>query len=235
MISLAIMQPYFFPYIGYFQLLNRVDEFVVYDNIQYTKKGWINRNRILENGKASYISLSLKKDSYYLNINDRFLSENSKETLEKIKARIKNNYHHAPYFNEVFPIVTEILNYSEKSLFSFLYNSLNVLKRFLDIQTTLTISSSIHIDHDLKFQDKVIAISKQLGYDHYINSIGGKEIYSSDQFEKHGIVLNFLKTNHIEYEQLSPVFTPYLSIIDVLMFNGKMATMNLINNDYEII
>ncbi len=84
--KLAIMQPYFFPYIGYFQLINTVDEFVVYDNIEFTKKGWINRNRILVNGKDEYITLPIKKDSDFLHVKDRFLAETWSKDSAKMKT-----------------------------------------------------------------------------------------------------------------------------------------------------
>ena len=88
--KLAIMQPYFFPYIGYFQLIKSVDEFVIYDNIQYTKKGWINRNRILVNGTDYLISLPLKKDSDYLNVVDRQLAESWEKDRTKLLTLITN-------------------------------------------------------------------------------------------------------------------------------------------------
>ena len=118
------MQPYFLPYIGYFQLINAVDVFVLYDNIKYTKKGWINRNRILLNGDADYISLPLKKDSDYLNIDRRFLSDDWDIEKAAILNRIKEAYRKAPYFNLTFEVITAILRNEDTNLFGFLYSSI---------------------------------------------------------------------------------------------------------------
>ena len=108
--KIAIMQPYFFPYIGYFQLINSVDEFIIYDNIQYTKKGWINRNRILVNGKDQLITLSLKKDSDYLDVVNRELSESWDKDKNKILNIIKFSYNKAPYFQKTFELISQCLN-----------------------------------------------------------------------------------------------------------------------------
>ena len=111
--KLGIMQPYFFPYIGYFQLINSVDTFVIYDNIQFTKKGWIHRNRFLQNGKDTMFTLPIKKDSDYLDIDQRFLSENFGPECDKLLRKIEGAYKKAPYFNDVFPIVKSIFTFNE--------------------------------------------------------------------------------------------------------------------------
>src|SRR5690349_10134683 len=114
--KLAIMQPYFFPYIGYFQLINASDLFIVYDNIQYTKKGWINRNRFLQNGKDVLFSIPLKKDSDYLDVRDRDLALDFNKT--KLLNQIKAAYQRAPYMNETYPIIEEIIQFDDINLFS---------------------------------------------------------------------------------------------------------------------
>ncbi len=96
--KVAIMQPYFLPYIGYFQLINAVDKFVIYDNIEFTKKGWINRNRILVNGKDEFISLPITKASDFLHANQRYLASNFENEKNKILRKIKESYRKAPYF-----------------------------------------------------------------------------------------------------------------------------------------
>ena len=118
--KLAIMQPYFFPYIGYFQLINSVDKFIIYDNIQYTKKGWINRNRILVNKKDQLITLPVRKDSDYLNIVERELSESWGKDKNKMLNVIKSSYNKAPYFQETFELISKYLNDSEVNLFKFI-------------------------------------------------------------------------------------------------------------------
>ena len=154
----AIMQPYFFPYMGYFHLLNSVDEFIIYDNIQYTKKGWINRNRILVNGKDKLISLPLKKDSDYLNVVDRKLSDNWDREKIKLLNLIKSSYKRSPQYSTVFPIIEKCIQFPDNNLFNFILNSLTQLNLFLEIDTKVTISSTINIDHTLKSKDKFIFI-----------------------------------------------------------------------------
>lgn len=220
--KLAVMQPYFMPYIGYFQLVNAVDTFVVYDNIQFTKKGWINRNRILVNGKDQFISLPLKKDSDYLNVNQRYLSDDFLKEKTKILNKLKGAYIKAPFFNDVFPVMEEILNYQENNLFDFIYNSLEITNSFLGIKCKLLKSSELGFDiEEFKGQDKVIEICKHLAAKTYINPIGGVELYAKQDFEKQGIALNFIKSEPIDYTQFKHEFVPWLSIIDVLMFNSK--------------
>ncbi len=232
--KLAIMQPYFFPYIGYFQLINSVDVFVIYDNIQFTKKGWINRNRILVNQKDDYFTIPLKKDSDYLNINQRILSENWHADRKKILNKIKDSYRKSPFFEEVYPLFEKCLNNEESNLFDFVYFSLKETMNFLSINTKIIVSSSIQIDHKLKSEEKVLAICKELTASDYINPIGGIELYSKEQFELNNIKLHFQKSNQINYVQYNNEFIPWLSIIDVLMFNSKEA-IKVYLNDYKLI
>ena len=214
----GIMQPYLFPYIGYFQLIAAVDLFIVYDNIKYTKKGWINRNRILQNGKDVMFSLPLKRDSDYLDVYQRELS--SDFNRDKLLNQFKEAYRHAPYFAEIFPLIEQVVCYKDVNLFRFLYNSIERTCEHLGITTEIRISSDIAIDHDLKNQDKVLALCEAVGATSYINAIGGIELYSKETFRAKGIELQFIKAKPFEYEQLIEPFIPWLSIIDVMMFNS---------------
>jgi len=219
--TLAIMQPYIFPYIGYWQLINAVDTFVVYDNIQFTKKGWVHRNNILLNNKRTLFSIPLKKDSDYLNVIDRSLSDGSEKEIKKILSKIKTAYKKAPYYEDIYPLISEILLYKEKNLFEYIYNSIRKVCEYLNIETKIIISSTIDIDHSLKSQEKVIAINKALKSTQYINPIGGTELYKKNNFEKENIKLNFLESDVPQYKQFNDEFIPYLSIIDIMMFNSK--------------
>lgn len=144
------MQPYFLPYIGYFQLMNAADEFIIYDNIKYTKKGWFNRNRILLNGKDIYITLTLKNESDDLNVVERHLSEIWQLERKKMLQKIVGAYKKAPYFDSVYPIIEKIILYEDINLFRFILHSLVLIKEYLNIQTQIIISSTIPIDHTLK-------------------------------------------------------------------------------------
>jgi hypothetical protein len=225
---LAIMQPYFMPYIGYFQLISSVDEFVIYDNIEFTKKGWINRNRILVNGKDLTITIPLKKDSDYLNIVERRLADTWVNERKKMLNRIFESYRKAPYFGIAFPIIEKIILHEDNNLFNFIYNSIRRINEYLDINTKLIVASTILIDHKLKAERKVIEICKSRGAGTYINSIGGLELYSKDNFSNIGIDLKFLQLGDISFKQFDHDFIPWLSIIDVMMFNSKEEIKKLL-------
>ncbi len=233
--KLAIMQPYLFPYIGYFQLIQAVDKFVLYDNIQFTKKGWINRNRILVNGKDEFITLPLKKDSDFLHVDQRKLAESFATEKVKILRKISEAYRKAPEFDSVYPLVQAIINNNNENLFDFIYQSLRSVCSYLDIKTEIIISSTLPIDHQLRSQDKVIAICKALHASQYINPIGGVALYSKETFEQNNIALNFIKAADVEYKQFSNEFIPWLSIIDVMMFNPKEKVQQYLQSYYSII
>lgn len=230
--KLGIMQPYFLPYIGYFQLLNAVDKYVIYDNIQYTKKGWINRNRILQNGKNLMITIPLEKDSDYLDIKDRCLSVGFDK--KKLLNQIRESYRKAPYFDMLMPLIERIVNYDDTNLFHYIDNSIREICKYLDIKTEIIISSTLDIDHSLKGQDKVIAICKELKATDYYNAIGGQELYSPEEFKKENINLYFISSNPIEYKQFANEFVPWLSILDVMMFNS-LENIHKILDNYKLI
>lgn len=233
--KIAIMQPYLFPYIGYFQLLNAVDEFVIYDNIQFSKKGWINRNRILVNGGDDYITLPLKKGSDYLNVCERHLSDNWPAERKKILNRIFECYRKAPQLDMVFPLVEKAFLYEETNLFTFVSYSLTLVNSYLDIKTPLVVSSTIPIDHSLKGEQKVIEICKARKADAYINPIGGVELYNKEMFKQENINLQFLKADNITYPQFKNDFVPFLSIIDVMMFNPKETVQQHLGTSYTLL
>lgn len=223
------MQPYFLPYIGYFQLINAVDKFVVYDNIQYTKKGWVNRNRILVNEKPEYISLPLKKDSDYLNIINRQLSTNFDEIKNKLIRKIRGAYQKAPFYNETIDFFEEILDCDYRNLFEFILNSIKKSCNYLNITTEIIISSSLEINHKNKGEDRVISICKQLRASEYINPIGGVKLYSKDRFIAEEINLHFLESKNLDYKQFGDVFISHLSLLDVLMFNSLDDVKNMLS------
>lgn len=233
--KLAIMQPYFLPYIGYFQLLHLVDKFVVYDNIEFTKKSWINRNRILSYNGEQKFSIPIKKESDYLNIVDRHLSIDYIKYNQKTLRNISAVYQKALHFDKIFPILESIFLFKEQeNLFEFILFSLKKIKMLLQINTDIIISSEVDIDHELKGRDKVLSICKAVGADHYINAIGGRELYNKEDFAKEGIKLNFISTLPIVYKQFKNEFIPSLSIADVLMFNS-IDRIQLMLNEFELI
>ncbi len=228
------MQPYFLPYIGYFQLINAVDEIVIYDNIEYTKKGWVNRNRILVNGIENLFSLPLKKDSDYMYVNQRFLADTWKIERKKILNRINESYRKALHFEESYQLIEKCINHQDLNLFNFVFNSLEIVLKHLNINTKIVISSSIQIDHQLKSYEKVIAICKERGAEKYFNPIGGLAIYDKELFKRNNLELKFLKSNYYPYSQFNYQFVPWLSILDVLMFNSVEEVNNMLNQ-FELV
>lgn len=227
------MQPYFFPYAGYFQLIAAVDVFVVYDNIQYTKRGWINRNRILRDGAAAVFSLPLKKASDYLDVRERELAAEFRR--DKLLNQIRGAYRLAPFFEPTYALVEEIVGHPQNNLFRFLHHSICKLCTHLKLPAAIRVSSEIAIDHGLRSQDKVIALCRALGAAMYVNSMGGMELYSPDAFKAQGIDLKFIRSKPFEYAQFKPGFTPSLSIIDMLMFNSIDAARAHVLGGYELI
>lgn len=217
--KVAIMQPYLFPYIGYFQLIDSVDLFIIYDNIKYTKKGWINKNRFLRNGSIASFSVNLNRDSDFLNIVDRRISNDFNKN--KLLNRFKESYRKAPYFEQAFCLIERVILQQNANLFMFIYNSILEVCNYLLIDSKIMISSNIKINHSLRKQDKVIAICQEVGADCYVNAIGGQQIYSKDEFNMYGIELSFLKSHPFKYKQFDNEFVPGLSIIDVMMFNSR--------------
>lgn len=231
--NLAIMQPYFLPYIGYFQLIAAVDIFVVYDNIKYTKKGWINRNRMLLNGKDEMFSLPLKKDSDSLGVVQRELAADFNP--DKLLNQFKGAYRRAPFYEQTLPLLARIVRYENHNLFAYLHHAITSITEHLGIETEIRVSSGIAIDHDLKGQDKVLALCRAMGADTYINAIGGTQLYDREAFRIKGVELKFIRSKPFEYAQFGAAFVPWLSIVDVMMFNSLDTIRTSITTNYELI
>lgn len=231
--KLGIMQPYFLPYIGYFQLIKAADQFVLYEDVKYTKKGWINRNRFLQFGKGETFTLPLKKDSDFLNIIDRELSSDFKKN--KLLNQFQEAYRSAPYFEKVYPRIEKVISNNEHNLFGYIHNSIRNICEYLRIDTEILISSSVQLDPTLRGEQKVISICNSLGADIYINPIGGQSLYSKQEFNARGIELKFLKTKPFEYKQLNNEFVPWLSIADVMMFNSVEKIGEFLMSGYELV
>lgn len=229
--KIAIMQPYFFPYIGYWQLINAVDVFVIYDDVNFIKKGWINRNNILFDKQKKMFTLALIKISQNKLINEIFIAKDSKHVVLDL---IKTAYSKAPCFNEVFPILKDVILYEDDDLTKYLGNSLKKIAEYLDIKTEFLYSSKIKKDDSLRAEAKIIEICKKVGTQTYINPIGGQTLYNKDIFAAENINLNFIQTNDIIYKQFNNNFVPNLSIIDIMMFNPPEKITEMLN-DYELI
>lgn len=231
--TVAVMQPYFCPYLGYFQLVAAADVFVVYDNIEYTKKGWINRNRILKGAGDAVITVPLQRAPDTLHVRDRRVAPDFDR--RRLLNRILEAYRKAPHLDATWAVVERIVLHDDPNLFRFLLHSLEQLKAHLCIATPLRISSTVDVDHGLRAQDKVLALCERLGAERYLNAIGGLELYRREDFAARGIELRFLRPRLEPYPQLGGPFVSALSILDVLMFNPLPVVQDWIAGGYDLV
>lgn len=230
--KVGVMQPYFVPYIGYWQLINVVDKYVIYDDVNFIKRGWINRNQILINGTPCFFNIPMLGMSQNKLINQIEVNHD-KNMLDKNIRTIQENYRRAPFYNEVYPMIEKILNCKEKNIAGYIINSLYLICDYLDIKTELIVSSTMKKDNTLKGQSKILDICQRLGATEYYNAIGGKELYSREEFTNKGIQLYFLKSKELTYEQFGADFVRNLSVIDVLMFNSCDKVKQYLN-DFDL-
>jgi len=224
------MQPYFFPYVGYFQLIRAVDLFVIYDDVTYIKQGWINRNRILLNNQAYMFTLNLIGASSFKLINQIKIGNNK----EKLLKTIEQAYVKAPHYKDVMPVLRDMFLNEETNLSRYLTYSILKVTQYLGTKTEIIISSEIDKQNELRGSEKVLHICQILNADTYINAIGGMELYSKENFRQEGIELLFIRSNPITYKQFHDEFIPWLSIIDVMMFNSK-ENIDVMLKDMELV
>lgn len=232
--TLAIMQPYFLPYIGYMQLMDAVDTFILYDDVSFINRGWINRNRLLINGQEHLFTVPLKDASQNKLINEVHLADDPKWRSKLLKT-IEQGYRKAPCYQQVMPITEKIINFATDSIADLVYFSLVELNQYLGITTRLVASSSIYSNTDLKAQERILDICRQEKATQYINPIGGMELYDKPTFEESGIKLNFIKAKPVQYPQFGRSdFVPWLSILDALMFND-IDSVRVLLGEYELV
>lgn len=233
--KIAVMQPYIFPYIGYFQLINAVDKFVFYDDVNFIKKGWINRNRILVNGSDFMFTIPLFKASQNNLILESYIQ---KEVYDQWKNKflhtIEINYKKAPEFNNIFPMIVNFFDSDHETICDIAIDSIKKVSNYIGIKTTFINSSEAYNNRGLEKQKRLVDICKQENANHYINALGGQELYKKEDFLKEEIKLDFIKTLPITYKQINNDFVPWLSIIDVLMFNTVVEIKEMLNK-FELI
>lgn len=225
--KLAIMQPYFFPYIGYYQLVARSDLFVLYDDVNFIKGGWVNRNRLIISGAVKYFTLPLTNASSFIKINEINVSSNPKD-FKKILDSIRFSYSKSPYFNEIFPLIESIINSNETNLSKIATKSIQEISSLLRLKTKFVVSSKRYDNAHLSSINRVLDICEQEEADVYVNLPGGKTLYDDESFNKKNITLEFISPNLTSYKQTTETFNAGLSIIDVLMQNGVEKTAQLI-------
>lgn len=227
------MQPYFLPYIGYFQLINHVDKFVILDDVQFINKGWINRNYILQNGKPLMFTIPVSKKSSRSLINEISVFYES-ENINKFLKTIKHSYSEAIYYNNVFPMLKNLFENNCSCISSLAVKSLLSVNKYLNIKTEIIESSTIYNNQQQKGEYKIIDICKKEGADEYFNLSGGIGLYSKEVFKNEDIELKFIKTKEIKYKQFQNEFVGPLSIIDNLMFNSPEEVKNSLS-EFEIL
>jgi len=234
--SLSIMQPYIFPYIGYFHLIESTDQIVFYDDVSYIKQGWINRNRILSNGKPLTFTIPLSKASSFELISNTFINKDIYAIWKtKFLKTLKQSYSRAPFFEPVFTLISSVLDADYESVSDLAISSVALVYKFLDREIRYTTSSICSPSTTgLDKADRIIKITRDMGYDSYVNPVGGQELYDKSYFQDRGVQLGFVQSREIEYRQFGDEFVPWLSIIDLLMFNSK-TSMEEILSAYEII
>jgi len=224
--KLSINQPYFFPYIGYFQLIHASDKFISLEDVNYITGGWINRNRILINGAPAYLSVPIIDASQNRKINEtRVLKQEGWK--EDILKKLRMSYSRAPYYSDCFKLVSNTLNIASELISDIAFQSILEVCNYVGLRREFGKSSGMN---DLKGEEKIIGICLSENADTYINLPGGENIYNKDSFSKQGITLKFIEPNIREYNQFKEPFVPSLSIIDVLMFNSPDTVSEMISS-----
>lgn len=224
-----MMQPYLFPYLGYFQLIAAADVFVLGDDLQYIRAGWVNRNRILCNGEARLITFPLKKANFELPIMQRQLADTFAEEGNRILNLIRQSYRKAPFFAQVMPLIERLIRFPQQNLALYAENAIRELCAYMQIFTPILRGSDIKLASCTDKQHRVIQICHAAGATTFLNSIGGLELYDRDHFARNGLLVRFFRMDPIVYEQFSQPFVPNLSIIDVLMFNSPERIQALLS------
>lgn len=225
----ALMQPYIFPYLGYFQLINAVDVFVLGDDLQYEKESWINRNRILANGIDKLISFPLKKDHHRARINERVFADTIDAEIERMLKMIRNCYANALSFAEFYPLLDACMRCPERKVVVYAARLIRTLCDYLGIATPIHMASEFGLPEQMDKQDRVIRTVRLLEGETYVNPIGGVSLYEEDYFKRNGLMLRFHRMNDFTYGQFGKPFIPNLSIIDVLMFNSRERVMEMLD------
>lgn len=248
--KLAIMQPYFMPYIGYFQAISAVDKYILYSNLNFIKEAWMNRNRLLlKDGRIYQFTVPLLHKSSNQMIGEVKI-DNTKPWAKNLLLTIASNYNKSPYFSETYPLLEELLNRRYDFLYELNAACVTGIADFLGLRTVIEYDNSRFLDMEedlstidthgyerfpymektspIKKTARVIEMCRREGAQTFINAIGGQALYDKVEFSKYGIDLKFVKTGEIAYPQHHDFQEPNLSIIDVLMFNGKEGTRELL-------
>jgi len=234
----AIMQPYFFPYVGYFSLIGCTDVFIVFDEGQYARRSWMNRNRICHPARCdfSYITLDVKKATHNEKIKN-IEAFDIDSTFRRILTQLEVAYRKkAPYYDETMILIERIFNTRESNLSRLNVEGIHKICQHIGLEFNYMFYSDLDLTvGNVSAPDEwAVVICKAMGYDQYVNPIGGLDFYDTNKYIDAGVEIKFVKNNLVVYEQKKKNFIPWLSIIDVLMFNGRLETLRIIN-EYELV
>jgi hypothetical protein len=217
---LAIMQPYFLPYIGYFQLMSAVDKLVLLDDVNYINRGWINRNRVAVNGEPYWLTLPLAKASQNRLINEIEIIDDP-AWKRKTMRTVELSYHNSAFANQALPLFSEILQESRGRLSTFLFFQLRRVADYIGLDVKIEPTSTKYPKEGRTGQDRILDICRREGAISYVNLPGGRSLYDPQTFAEAGIKLLFIAPNldalalrHGGQEG------PSLSILDLLMHNS---------------
>lgn len=229
--TLSANQPYFMPYLAYWQLIDSADLFLIGDDYNYIRHGWIGRNRVLVGGEPAYVGISIKGASPNRLISELEIADVNASQILNI---LRHNYCKAPFFDETMGLMEDILGFPERNLSAFLTHSIEEVCRHIGITTRIGKTSDFDTYGRLKKEDRIYEYCRLTGADTYINAVGGQELYSYDDFMKHGVRLKFINSRLPEYPQRTESFVPGLSIMDVMMFNSREEITNMLTQ-YSLI
>lgn len=225
--KLAVMQPYFLPYIGYFQLMAAADVFVLLDDVAFINRGWINRNRLLLDGAPKRFTLPLSGASQNRRICDLALADEPR-WRERLLATVDHAYRRAPQYRPVRALLERVLMSGTQRLDELLLASLREVAGLLGLETEIRPSSRVYGNEALKGQARILDICRLEGATHYLNPPGGSALYDAEAFAAAGLQLRFVQPQPISYAQFGASHVPWLSMLDVLMFNDVPAVRELL-------
>lgn len=233
--KIAVMQPYLFPYVGYFQMIKSVNQFVFYDDVNFIKQGWINRNKVLVGNKEFLFTVPLQNANSFCMIKDTLINDKFYDSWNsKFQMTIQQSYKKAPFFKDVNELIINVLNKEHMYISDLSIESITAISKYLGLKIEFFKSSERYNNRSLKRQERLLDICKKENATKYINALGGQELYSKESFQENGVELHFIKTLPIEYKQFNNEFISSLSMIDILMFNSVEEVIKMLNC-YELV
>jgi len=224
---ISLLQPYFFPYLGYFQLIAASDVFVIYDDAQFIKRGWVNRNRIVGDISPQWFTFPVEAGPQTLPIKERTYVTDSRKYPASLLSTLRHRYRRAPGYAPVMQLIEDVLSFDDRNVAAFNANLIRRVCGHLSIDTRIEVASALRTRRSAGAQD-VVEVCQLLGGTRYLNPIGGIELYSPEFFRSFGLVLEFLQSEVAPYRQFNQPFQPALSVIDTLMFNDAAQMRSLL-------